>query len=393
MKIPAADRVNQIQEYYFSKKLQEVNTLRQKGVDIINLGIGNPDLPPSPQTIDMLCQSARSADNHGYQPYRGIPELREAIASWYQRTYQVVINPETEVLPLIGSKEGVFHISMTFLNRKERVLVPDPGYAAYAAAARIAGAEPIYYDLSEENGWLPDLSEIRKLDIETVKLMWINYPHMPTGALASEEDFRKLIAFARDNQIMLVHDNPYSLILNPHPPLSILKMEDAFEWCIELNSLSKSHHMAGWRVGMAISQRKYLDAVIKLKSNVDTGMFRPIQQAAVQALHNSTEWHHQQNKIYQQRRESAYQFLDNLNFSYRTTDTAGMFVWAKAPAKIDDVDAFIDRLLYRTGIFLTPGSVFGKNGKRYIRVSLCAGEEKIRSAIERIHKFQKSDSN
>lgn len=382
MIIPA-ERLNNVQEYYFSRKLAEVRQLESQGKKIINLGIGNPDLPPSASTIEKLSQAAAREGSHGYQPYRGTAALRQAMANWYERVYGVSLNPDHEILPLIGSKEGIFHISMAFLNPGDRVLVPDPGYPAYASVTRLAGAEPVFYDLNEASGWLPDLKTLSAKNLSRVKLMWINYPHMPTGKVAAPGDFRELIRFARNNNILVCHDNPYSLILNPGKPLSILSIEGALETCLELNSLSKSHNMAGWRIGMVCGKREFIDSILIIKSNMDSGIFLPSQLAAAQALQNSEDWHNQQNAIYKRRREKVFALAEALGCSY-LKDTAGMFVWAKLPDSIADAEKFVDDLLHSKGIFVAPGTIFGKNGQRYIRVSLCASEEKIQTAIERV---------
>ena len=384
MIIPVANRLNSVQEYYFSRKLQEVRELSARGRDVINLGIGNPDLPPPPQAIQTLRHTAALPDSHGYQPYRGIPELRQAMADWYRHTYGVHLDAAEEVLPLMGSKEGIVHISLAFLNPGDQVLVPDPGYPAYASAARLAGGQPVFYNLREEHHWLPDRDELEALDTSRVRLMWVNYPHMPTGAVAGEDTFAELVAFARERRILLCHDNPYSRILNPQLPLSILQLPGAREGCLELNSLSKSFHMAGWRVGMVVGAAPYLETIIKVKSNLDSGMFLPVQQAAVEVLRMSSDWHEQQNIRYQRRRELIRQLLDTRGCTW-SPDTAGLFVWGKLPDDIADAETFVDQLLYSAGIFLAPGTVFGNNGKRYIRASLCAPEERIQQAIERIH--------
>ena len=341
---------------------------------------------PSQETVQTLSEQAFLEGNHGYQPYRGIPDLRKAMADWYQRTYGVTVDSTVQLLPLIGSKEGIFHISMAFLNPGDRVLTPNPGYLAYPAAARIVGAEPVFYDLTEKSNWLPNLDALQNNDLSRVKIMWINYPHMPTGAVANIAAFQQLVAFARRHHILICHDNPYSLILNPNP-LSIFNADGAFDCCLELNSLSKSHNMAGWRIGMAIGNRDYIDAILKVKSNLDSGMFLPLQKAAVSALQNSAEWHQQQNQQYSQRKKIVCKLLDSLNCSYQK-ETAGMFVWAKAPDHIDDVEVFLDELLYEAGIFIAPGKIFGSNGERFIRVSLCAPEERLQQAVERIRKWK-----
>jgi aspartate/methionine/tyrosine aminotransferase len=386
MIIPKANRLNDVQEYYFARKLAEVRALMAQGKKIINLGIGDPDLPASDNTVQALTDSAQLPTSHGYQPYRSIPALRTALADWYQQTYDVTLNPETEVLPLLGSKEGVFHISLAFLNPGDKVLVPNPGYPAYAAVTKLVGAEPVYFDLTADNNWLPDLDALAKQDLSGVKLMWLNYPNMPTGALATEEDFARIIHFAQAQNILIVHDNPYSLVLNTKPPVSILHVPGALYNCLELNSLSKSFNMAGWRVGTVMGQKEYIDAIIAVKSNLDSGMFLPVQQAAIKALQNPEEWHEARNKVYRQRRELIYQLLDLLDCTYATNAT-GMFVWARVPDEITDVEAFLDIILHEAHVFLTPGKIFGSNGERYVRVSVCATEENITEAIHNIHQF------
>ncbi len=388
MIIPEAKRLNGIAEYYFSRKLQEIRELNNRGEDIINLGVGSPDLPPPAEAIDTLQSTAALPESHGYQPYRGIPQLRQAIADWYRQRYGVQLNPAQEILPLMGSKEGITHISLAFLNSGDQVLVPDPGYPAYASAARLAGAEALFYNLREANHWLPDWHELEQLDTTRVRVMWVNYPHMPTGVVAGKSAFARLIDFARERRILLCHDNPYSLILNPQPPLSILALPGARECCLELNSLSKSFHMAGWRMGMVAGAAPYLAAIMKVKSQQDSGMFLPVQQAAVRVLGMSPQWHEQQNARYRQRRELIRQLLTRLGCTWQS-DTAGLFVWGKLPQEADDAETFVDELLYSAGIFFTPGSVFGSNGSRYIRASLCAAEERIQQAIQRIHHIRR----
>jgi len=387
MIIQASHRLDRVQEYWFSSKLQEVNALEQMGKQIINLGIGNPDMPPSPGTVLALCRQATEQATHGYQPYRGLSLLRTAMANWYHRIYGVSFNPNSEVLPLIGSKEGIFHISMAFLNPGDRVLVPDPGYASYGGAARMAGAEPVAYDLLEENQWLPDLDALDK--VEGVKIMWINYPHMPTGALAHSADFARIVAWARKKRILICHDNPYSLILNETKPLSIFQIPGAERCCLELNSLSKSHNMAGWRLGMVTGRSDYISTILTVKSNVDSGMFLPIQHAGVEALNNPQSWHEDQNDRYRRRREQVYRMMDAMGFSYQR-DAAGMFVWGKAPDSVKDVAQYLDGILYETGVFITPGHIFGKNGERYARVSTCAPVAKILRAAEKIETYMNS---
>ncbi|MDB5262724.1 MAG: aminotransferase [Adhaeribacter sp.] len=383
MIIPKANRLDHVQEYYFARKLAEVRNLMAQGHDVVNLGIGDPDLPASDETVTALTQSAQNQKNHGYQPYRSIPALRTAMAGWYHQVYEVTLNPDTEILPLLGSKEGIFHIAMAFLNPGDQVLVPNPGYPAYAAVTKLVNAEPVFFDLTAENDWLPDLDALRRLDTSKIKLMWLNYPNMPTGALASEADFEKIIAFAREREILIVHDNPYSLVLNEKAPISILHANGAMDCCLELNSLSKSFNMAGWRVGLVAGQQEYIDAIIAIKSNLDSGMFLPIQHAAIQALANPESWHQERNAVYRSRRELIYQLLDVLNCEY-SKEATGMFVWGRVPDEVQDVEAFLNQILYEAHVFLTPGKIFGSNGERYVRVSVCATEENIRKAIDNI---------
>lgn len=383
MLIPRAQRLDHVQEYYFARKLAEVNALKAQGRSIINLGIGDPDLQPSEATVEALTSSAAQPGTHGYQPYRALPELREAMSAWYDRTYGVQRCPEREVLPLMGSKEGISHISMAFLNPGDKVLVPNPGYPAYTAAARLSGAEPVSYHLSVENNWLPDKEELQALAAEGVKLMWINYPHMPSGAEATRESLQWLVEFALANSILLVNDNPYSLVLPANAPLSLLSIAGSEACCLELNSLSKSHNMAGWRVGMVLGHQEYISAVLAVKSNLDSGMFYPIQKAAVQALQNSTLWHQERNQVYAERRQLVYQLLDLMGCTYQPNAT-GLFVWARVPDTISDVEVYLDQLLYEAGIFLTPGKIFGSQGNRYLRVSLCLSASILQEAIKRI---------
>lgn len=382
MLIATANRLNEVKEYYFSKKLQEVAALQKAGNDVINLGIGSPDMPPSDQTIDRLINSAKQKQNHSYQSYRSVPELREAMSKWYGKTYGVNIDPVTEVLPLLGSKEGIMYISMAFLNPGDEVLVPNPGYPAYSAVANLIGAKVKYYDLKEENGWLPDLEFLRTEDLSKVKIMWINYPHMPTGTSAPENLFKELIKFALEKNILLCHDNPYSLILN-NSPKSIMAIEGAKEACLELNSLSKSHNMAGWRVGMLMGKAEYINAVIQVKSNVDSGMFLPVQHAAVEALNNPPSFYDAINEEYNKRKKVACQMLDALGCKYSQTQT-GMFIWAKVPDKVESVEVLTDLILNKLYVFVTPGFIFGSNGNRYIRISLCATLENLNKALNRI---------
>jgi LL-diaminopimelate aminotransferase len=383
MIIPKAERLQHVQEYYFARKLAEVRALAAQGRQIINLGIGSPDMSPSAATVEALTASATSPQSHGYQSYTGIPALREAIATWYGKTYGVALN-DAEVLPLMGSKEGIVHISMAFLNPGDKVLVPNPGYPAYASATRLAGAEPVTYTLDEANGWLPQKEELQQLVQKGgVKLMWINYPHMPTGTEATADMLEWLVSFAKEHQLLLINDNPYSLVLPNQSPLSLLSIPGAKDCCLELNSLSKSHNMAGWRVGMVLGRPDYLSTVLAVKSNMDSGMFLPVQQAAIEALQNDDTWHEARNEEYAKRKQLAHQLLDVLNCRYQP-DTVGMFVWARVPDHIADVEAYLDEILYEAGVFMTPGKIFGTQGERYLRVSLCVSIPQLEEAIKRI---------
>ncbi|MCJ8164856.1 aminotransferase class I/II-fold pyridoxal phosphate-dependent enzyme [Pontibacter sp. E15-1] len=383
MIIPKAARLQHVQEYYFARKLAEVRALAAQGKKIINLGIGNPDQLPSAATVEALHTSAAGSQSHGYQSYTGIPALRQAMAHWYGHTYTVPLT-EAEVLPLMGSKEGIVHISMAFLNPGDKALVPNPGYPAYASATRLAGAEPVSYTLSEENGWLPQEEELERLVQEGgVKLLWINYPHMPTGTEATAHMLERLVTFAQKHQILLINDNPYSLVLPNQAPLSLLGIPGAKECCLELNSLSKSHNMAGWRVGMVLGAPEYLATILAVKSNMDSGMFLPVQEAAVEALQNDSAWHAARNEVYGGRKVLAHQLLDELKCVYQP-DTVGMFVWARVPDTITDVEAYLDEILYEAGVFITPGKIFGTQGERYLRVSLCVAADQLEEAIKRI---------
>lgn len=381
----AADRLEKIKEYYFSKKLQEIDALNKEGKNIINLGIGSPDLPPHPLVITELQEQAAQSDTHAYQGYRGIAELRAAIANFYKQWYGVELQPADEVLPLIGSKEGIMHICMAFINKGDAVLIPNPGYPTYRSAALLAGAETVNYSLKEANNWLPDFNELEKLvKTNPVKLMFVNYPHMPTGKLPSEEVFEKLIAFAKQHGILLVHDNPYSFILNDNP-MSMLKIKGAKEVVLELNSLSKSHNMAGWRLGSLCGRADYINDVVRFKSNMDSGMFLPVQKAAVKALSLGKEWFNELNDIYRRRREKVFEILDLLGCSYEKKQ-AGLFVWAKS---LNGKDGYqlSDEILYGASVFITPGGIFGNEGNNYIRLSVCANEEKLANAANRIKNF------
>ncbi|HSB94424.1 MAG TPA: aminotransferase class I/II-fold pyridoxal phosphate-dependent enzyme [Flavitalea sp.] len=386
--ITASQRLDGIGEYYFSTKLREIDSLRKQGKDIINLGIGSPDLAPHPDVVDVLHREALKPSVHGYQSYKGSPVLRTAIADWYKKWYTVELNPETEILPLIGSKEGIMHICMAFLNNGDQVLVPNPGYPTYRSAVKLAGGECIDYDLLESDNWSPDFKSIGAY-IESqpagkVKLLFVNYPHMPTGQLGSEKLFSQVVQFAKQHKLLVVHDNPYSFILNDNPT-SILSTEGALDVVIELNSLSKSHNMAGWRVGMLCGAASIINDVMRFKSNMDSGMFLPLQLAAAKALTLGRDWHDDLNKVYAERRAKVFEMLDMISCTY-STDQAGMFVWAKIPEGFDDGYAVSDRILYNTDVFITPGGIFGSAGDHFIRVSLCTPVERLEEAISRIRK-------
>lgn len=375
-----AARLEGIGEYYFSQKLREIDELNRNGKQVINLGIGSPDLPPHPDVIKTLQEESVKPNVHGYQSYKGSPVLRNAMAAWYKKFYGVELNADTEILPLIGSKEGIMHICMTYLNEGSVVLVPDPGYPTYSSAAKLAGGKIVNYSLKEENNWFPDLDAIKERDC----LMFVNYPHMPTGQPASREMFEQLVAFAKANNILIVHDNPYSFILNDEL-MSLLSVEGAKDVVIELNSLSKSHNMAGWRVGMLCASKQRIDEVLRFKSNMDSGMFLPVQLAAAKALSLGNEWHEQVNEIYRKRREKVFQLLDALQCSY-DRQQVGLFVWARIPGRYKDGYALSDEVLYERNVFITPGGIFGDAGLQYVRVSLCSSEEKLDEAIGRILK-------
>ena len=379
--IKPSNRLNRISEYYFSKKLREVRELIDLGKDVINLGIGSPDLKPPKLSIKNLINALDDKNAHKYQSYNGIKIFREEISGFYKSHFDVNLNPENEILPLMGSKEGIFHISMSFLDKNDKVLVPNPGYPTYSAIANLLGNDIIYYNLTEENNWLPNLDELSKLDLSNVKIMWINYPHMPTGANASISFFEELIAFAKTNNILLINDNPYSFILNDNP-ISLLNIKGAKETCIELNSLSKSFNMAGWRIGFALSNKSFISNLLKVKSNMDSGMFYPLQVGAISALNQSNDWLLSLNNIYTTRRKLVWKLADKLGCSY-SKSSSGLFVWAKINKKINSID-FIDNLLEKHQIFVTPGSIFGSNGEGYIRLSLCSNEQEIIKAIERL---------
>ena len=388
MNIQPSQRVQQIKEYYFSTKLKEIAALRAQGVDIISLGIGGPDLPPPASVIETMAETVHNPANHGYQSYVGIPELRQAFARWYARWYHVDLNPDTEVLPLIGSKEGVNHITMAFVNPGDKVLIPDPGYPTYSSISRMAGAEVITYDLTEDNGWQPDFDALERLDLSGVKLMWLNYPHMPTGAKARRETFEKAIDFGRRHDIVIVHDNPYSFILNPEP-MSIMSVPGAMDIAIELNSLSKSHNMPGWRVGVAVSNPTFISWMLRIKSNIDSGQFKPLMLAASRALEEGPEWHDALNKAYASRRAIAEQIMTELGCSFDSTQS-GLFLWGRINDSEVTSEQLADRILYDANVFVTPGFIFGHNGDRYIRISLCAPEDKLTEALHRIRRANKN---
>ena len=381
--IQAADRLSLVQEYYFSRKLKEVAQLNAAGRDIISLAIGSPDMPPSEQTIEKLCEVAHNPNAHGYQITMGIPELRHAMAGFYKRWYGVDIDGNTEVLPLIGSKEGILHVTLAFVNPGDEVLVPNPGYPTYTSLSKILGAKIVNYNLREDNGWQPDFEELEQMDLSHVKLMWTNYPNMPTGGRAQRETYERLVKFAKDHDIVVVNDNPYSFILSEER-LSILQVPGAKDCCIEFNSMSKSHNMPGWRVGMCITNAQFIQWIMKVKSNIDSGTFRGIQLAAAEALNNSEEWHRTYNiETYARRRQWAEKIMDVLGCTYDKRQV-GMFLWGKIPEKYADVEELTERVLHEARVFITPGFIFGSNGARYIRISLCAKEEKIQQALERI---------
>jgi len=372
--IKKADRLNQVKEYYFSTKLQEIRTLIADGKPIINLGIGSPDLAPPKTVIEAITNAVQDETKHSYRSYQGLPEFRQAIANFYQRHYKVKLNPKNEILPLMGSKEGIMHISMAFLNPEDEVLIPNPGYITYSSVTKMIGAKPILYNLIQENNWCPNLEELEKQDLSKVKIMWINYPNMPTGAVATVELFKKLIAFVKKHEILLINDNPYSFVLNQEP-LSILSIEGAKEVALELNSLSKTFNMAGWRVGMLVGKSDYIKAVLQIKSNMDSGMFYGIQKGAIAALEITNGWFDNLNKIYKKRRKIVWRILDILQCEY-DKDSVGLFVWAKIPKETNS-EALTDKLLYEKNIFFTPGTIFGTNGENYIRVSLCIPEKQL----------------
>ena len=380
--IQTANRLNSVQEYYFSRKLKEVRQLISEGKPVINMGIGSPDLSPDKSVIEAIQKAMFDDKAHEYQSYQGLPELRKGFADFYSNKFGVNIDYNLEILPLMGSKEGIMHISLAFLNEGDEVLIPNPGYPTYASVTELVQAKPIYYDLTEENDWQPNFEHLEQTDLSKVKIMWVSYPHMPTGANATLELFEKLIAFGKKHQILIINDNPYSFVLNENP-LSILQIDGAKDIALELNSLSKTYNMAGWRVGMVLGNTKLIDAILKVKSNMDSGMFYGIQKGAIEALKLDNNWFNHQNEIYTKRRNLIFQLAEKLNCTY-SKEAVGMFVWAKLPEGIS-AEKFIDNILIKNHIFITPGTIFGSNGNGYIRFSLCVSEEKIEEAIKRFN--------
>lgn len=383
LNIKPANRLNTVSEYYFSKKLREIDEMNKAGKNVISLGIGKPDLPPSESTIKALNEEALKPDVHGYQSYIGIPELRKGFADWYQKWFGVELNPANEIQPLFGSKEGILHISLAFLNPGDGVLVPNPGYPTYTSVSRLAEANVISYDLDENNSWQPDFEAIEKLDLSNVKLMWVNYPNMPTGAPATKELFDKLVAFGKKHSIVICNDNPYSFILNENR-LSLLAAEGAKDICIELNSMSKSHNMSGWRMGLVASNPQFIEWILRVKSNIDSGMFRPMMVAAAEALKNTEEWHREKNiEVYAKRRVIAEKIMHQMGCTFDPKQV-GMFLWGKIPDTYKDAGELADNVLYNAHVFVTPGFIFGDKGNRYVRLSLCATEKMLEESLERI---------
>lgn len=380
--IEPADRLSEVREYYFSVKLKEVARMNAEGKDVISLAIGSPDMPPSDATIKQLCESAHNPDGHGYQPYVGIPELRDAFARWYQRWYGVALDPNTEIQPLIGSKEGILHVTLAFVNPGDQVLVPNPGYPTYTSLSKLLGADIVSYNLREENAWMPDFDELERMDTSRVKLMWVNYPNMPTGANATPLLYERLVDFARRKNIVIVNDNPYSFILNDKP-ISILAVPGAKDCCIEFNSMSKSHNMPGWRVAMLASNAQFVQWVLKVKSNIDSGMFRAVQLAAATALAADSDWYEGNNANYRKRRSLASEIMNALHCTY-DENQVGMFLWGKIPAGYQKVEDITEKVLQEARVFITPGFIFGSNGERYVRISLCCKDDKLTEALRRI---------
>ena len=380
--IKPAERLSSVSEYYFSRKLKEVAAMNAAGKGVISLGIGSPDMPPSEETVETLCIEANNPNGHGYQPYVGIPELREAFSRFYKRWYGVELDAKSEIQPLIGSKEGILHVTLAFVNPGEQVLVPNPGYPTYTSLSRLLGAEVVNYDLKEENGWMPDFEALERMDLSRVKLMWTNYPNMPTGANATMELYERLVDFARRKGIVIVNDNPYSFILNNNP-MSILAVEGAKECCIEFNSMSKSHNMPGWRIGMIAANATFISWILKVKSNIDSGMYRAMQLAAVKALDAEASWYEGNNANYASRRHTAEAIMEALGCTY-DKNQVGMFLWGRIPEHLADVEELTERVLHEARVFIVPGFIFGSNGSRYIRISLCAKNEMLEEALNRI---------
>ena len=381
-KITPADRVGSIQEYYFSKKLKEVAEMNAQGKNVISLGIGSPDLPPSEETIETLCTHAHQANEHGYQPHVGIPELRQGFADWYKKWYGVELDPKSEIQPLIGSKEGILHISLAFLNPGDGVLIPNPGYPTYSSVSKLVGAKLIYYDLLEDKGWQPDFDALEQMDLSGVKMMWTNYPNMPTGGNATPELYERIVDFGRRHGILICNDNPYSFILNEHP-LSILAVPGAKEICIELNSMSKAHNMPGWRMAMLASNAQFVQWVLKVNSNIESGQFKPMQYAAAKALQADKSWYDGMNRVYRSRRDLAGQIMEALGCTY-DEQQVGMFLWGRIPDSAESAEAIANKVLYEARVLLTPGFIFGSRGERYIRISLCCKNEALQEALNRV---------
>lgn len=382
-----ADRLKSVNEYYFSRKGKEIARLNAEGKDIVSLAIGSPDMPPSQATVDELCRVAKLPDAHGYQPTVGTPELRTAMAKWYKRWFDVDLDPASEIQPLIGSKEGILHVTLTFVNPGEKVLVPNPGYPTYTSLSKLLGAQVVNYNLRPDNGWQPDFEELENMDLDGVRLLWCNYPNMPTGANARRETYERLVDFARHHGIIVVNDNPYSFILNEHP-ISILQVPGAKECCIEFNSMSKSHNMPGWRVGLAATNAEFISWILKVKSNIDSGTFRALQLAAAKAYDNDAAWHHEANiEVYSRRRNIAEQIMEALGCEYDKAQV-GMFLWGHIPEKYGNAEELTERVLHEARVFITPGFIFGSNGERYVRISLCAKEEKMAEALKRIKEIK-----
>ncbi len=388
MKVKPADRTLSVQEYYFSQKLRQIDQMRKAGASIISLGIGSPDQAPSENTVKRLIDESTKSTSHGYQSYIGIPELRYAFAGWYKKYFGVELNPDDEILPLMGSKEGIMHISMAFVNQGDEVLIPDPGYPTYSSVTNLVGGKIRYYELDEKTGWMPDLQALELLDLSKVKLMWLNYPHMPTGTPGSIKLFENLVAFANRHSILLCNDNPYSFILNRNY-LSLLSVDGAKEVALELNSLSKSHNMAGWRIGMVAGHSEYLKSILRVKSNMDSGMFLPVQKAAVEALGNPPEWYDRINLVYEKRRKTVEEIMDILGCRY-DKNQVGLFLWGRIPESVASCEEYVEAILNEAGVFITPGFIFGSRGERYIRISLCASEDLLEEAKKRISSYADS---